>query len=72
MFHALAAKELQPYLYRYEDESAVRHALRVACGLDSLVLGEPQIYSNMPSPWLSRSVPIRPSAPARCPSPLLP
>ncbi len=46
-FHALAARELQPYLYRYEDESAVRHALRVACGLDSLVLGEPQILGQL-------------------------
>ncbi|MGV6809762.1 MAG: glutamyl-tRNA reductase [bacterium] len=46
-FHSIAIDQLNPYLYRYEDERAVQHILRVACGLDSLVLGEPQILGQL-------------------------
>ena len=38
---------LKPYLYRYQTEAAVRHAFRVSCGLDSMVLGEPQILGQI-------------------------
>ena len=38
---------LEPYLYRYQTEAAVRHAFRVSCGLDSMVLGEPQILGQI-------------------------
>lgn len=38
---------LNPYLYCYEQEAAVRHIMRVACGLDSMVLGEPQILGQL-------------------------
>jgi glutamyl-tRNA reductase len=34
-------------IYRHQDEEAVRHLMRVACGLDSLVLGEPQILGQI-------------------------
>jgi glutamyl-tRNA reductase len=46
-YHRLAPEELQPYLYTLPQEQAVRHAFRVASGLDSMVLGEPQILGQM-------------------------
>ncbi|MCG5516652.1 MULTISPECIES: glutamyl-tRNA reductase [Ectothiorhodospira] len=46
-FHRLKPSEIQPYIYRHHDDDAVRHLLRVACGLDSLVLGEPQILGQL-------------------------
>lgn len=39
--------EFTPHLYHYVDEEAVYHLLRVASGLDSLVLGEPQILGQV-------------------------
>lgn len=41
--HAVDPAWLRPYLYMHQDADMVRHLLRVAPGLDSLVLGEPQI-----------------------------
>ncbi len=46
-FHALRTEELRPYIYSHPDQLAVRHMLRVASGLDSMVLGEPQILGQM-------------------------
>jgi len=40
-------RELLPHLYRHNDADAIRHTLRVACGLDSMVLGEPQILGQL-------------------------
>ncbi len=37
----------RPHTYHFCDEDAVRHLLRVASGLDSLVLGEPQILGQV-------------------------
>jgi glutamyl-tRNA reductase len=41
------ASDLSPHVYQLPDDRAVRHAFRVACGLDSMVLGEPQILGQM-------------------------
>ena len=46
-FNRLEAGSLQPHLYQYQRNDAVRHAFRVASGLDSMVLGEPQILGQM-------------------------
>jgi glutamyl-tRNA reductase len=46
-FHQLDQGSLQPHLYSYQEAEAVRHILRVAAGLDSMVLGEPQILGQM-------------------------
>ncbi len=39
--------DISDALYQYPDEEAVKHAFRVASGLDSMVLGEPQILGQM-------------------------
>lgn len=39
--------DFTPYLYSYTDSQSIRHMFRVACGLDSMVLGEPQILGQM-------------------------
>jgi len=46
-FHNLSAEELDPYLFNHTENAAVQHVLRVASGLDSLVLGEPQILGQI-------------------------
>jgi glutamyl-tRNA reductase len=43
----LEVEELSPHLFTYHHEEAVAHLLRVAAGLDSLVLGEGQILSQV-------------------------
>lgn len=45
--HGLDPAELRPYLFRHIDKDAVNHLFEVACGLDSLVLGEPQILGQV-------------------------
>src|SRR5512139_1775464 len=46
-FHGLSGDALRPHLYTLPHDKAVTHAFRVAAGLDSMVLGEPQILGQM-------------------------
>jgi glutamyl-tRNA reductase len=39
--------ELESALYIYRDEDAVAHIMKVACGLDSMIVGEPQILGQV-------------------------
>ncbi len=43
----IARSEIEPHLYRYDQEQAAQHTFRVASGLDSMVLGETQIVGQM-------------------------
>ncbi|MEM0911006.1 MAG: glutamyl-tRNA reductase [Pseudomonadota bacterium] len=48
VFHELGnANELSNYLYEHQHDGSVIHLMRVASGLDSLVLGEPQILGQV-------------------------
>ena len=46
-FHNLRVEELARCAYHYHDNDAARHLMRVAVGLDSMVLGEPQILGQL-------------------------
>lgn len=48
-FHRLRISQLAEASYTHEGEAAILHMMRVACGLDSMVLGEPQILGQMKS-----------------------
>ena len=50
---AIDAADLAKSYYCYQDHEAVRHMMKVAGGLDSLVLGEPQILGQMKSAFAS-------------------
>jgi len=45
-YHKLDKEAIAPYVYTLPNDAAVKHAFRVASGLDSMVLGEPQILGQ--------------------------
>ena len=46
-YHDQPVEHFAPYLMQHENHEAVRHLLKVSCGLDSMVLGEPQILGQL-------------------------
>src|SRR5512139_1397936 len=44
---ARSGLDIEGHLYAHSDSEAIRHAFRVAAGLDSMVLGEPQILGQV-------------------------
>lgn len=49
--HDMRGLDHDTFLYHYVDAKAVQHLIRVACGLDSMVLGEPQILGQLKSAY---------------------
>ncbi|MDH5423364.1 MAG: glutamyl-tRNA reductase [Gammaproteobacteria bacterium] len=54
-FHNIPLATLSKHLYEHEHTDTIRHAFRVACGLDSMVLGEPQILGQMKQSYAEAS-----------------
>jgi len=50
-YHHLSASELRQSAYQYEGSEALQHLVQVASGLDSMVLGEPQIFGQLKSAY---------------------
>ncbi|MBA6413020.1 glutamyl-tRNA reductase [Parahaliea sp. F7430] len=48
-YHHLSVDELRTAAYHFQAEHALEHVVRVASGLDSMVLGEPQIFGQLKS-----------------------
>ena len=54
-YSGLNSRDLNKSIYHYPNEAAVKHTFRVASGLDSMVLGEPQILGQMKEAFLTAS-----------------
>jgi glutamyl-tRNA reductase len=50
-YHHLSVDDLRAAAYHHEGEAALRHMVHVAAGLDSMVLGEPQIFGQLKSAY---------------------
>ena len=50
-YHNMNSEQVSGHTYQHRDQEAVRHIMRVACGLDSMVLGEPQILGQLKSAY---------------------
>ena len=54
-FHGMKTTDLEGHLYIYDHQQSIRHAMEVASGLDSMVLGEPQITGQMKQAYVIAS-----------------
>jgi glutamyl-tRNA reductase len=63
-YHGLPASAFSPHLFVHDNEAAVRHLFRVAAGLESLVVGEPQILGQVKDAFQT-------AADRRCTGPVL-
>ncbi|MGK7295711.1 MAG: glutamyl-tRNA reductase [Candidatus Wenzhouxiangella sp. M2_3B_020] len=53
VWHGARAGEFQRHLFSLEQRRAVTHLLRVTSGMDSMVLGEPQVVGQVKQAWQS-------------------
>ncbi|MGH9595972.1 MAG: glutamyl-tRNA reductase [Edaphobacter sp.] len=51
-YFAVSSTDIQPHLYEFREREAVRHLFRVACSLDSMVVGEPQILGQVKESYM--------------------
>lgn len=51
-FHKVSETEFMPYLYHYNNRLAVEHLFRVVSSLDSMVLGETQVFGQIKDAYL--------------------
>jgi len=63
-YHSLTPDMFMPHVFAHSDEAAARHLFRVAAGLDSLVVGEPQILGQVKDAFQT-------AADRRCTGPIL-
>ncbi|MBT8130090.1 MAG: glutamyl-tRNA reductase [Gammaproteobacteria bacterium] len=54
-FHGLESSALESHIYIHDHKQSIRHAMEVASGLDSMVLGEPQITGQMKQAYVIAS-----------------
>ena len=54
-FHGMKTTDIEGHLYVYGHKQSIRHAMEVASGLDSMVLGEPQITGQMKQAYVIAS-----------------